>query len=312
MIFGRAKKNREEPLRMVSERPETLDKIPKELLTPKSVRYINEVVRYGGVIATLRRGEEYLSIACLTCFRDVSVLGCVLTAEKHRRKGYATTLVRELTDAVGRQKPIAANINRKKDADGAAEKLLRKTGFTEKERFTNYVFESEALTDPLFIRRLEQTKRIEEVLTGRGYRCLPLAEAPEYVVDQLRNSHANDFRNTLGTGRLLSLPGYILKDHSFLLLDDNGDLIAYSLLSRSVVKDEYQFDQMAAAEAYRGTGYVLIPVLRSIEMIVASGAKRVTFQVTANNSDSRNTVENLCALPHNKFDMQSFALDALI
>ncbi len=292
-------------IKMYPENRESLRLLPKEFLTPIVVKYINEAIAAGGAIVTLRKGSEYLSLAIMKYIGKSLSLQYVMTANAHRHKGYAYQLLAQLLAVTDRSKGISTSVNTQSEDYAYMKKILTKLRFQVVGHYSTYIIKTDSILSGEGHKRREQVKRFYDTIIGSGYQCVSFEEADEALLEQIRNSAHNDFKNTLDPNELFNIPNYILKDYSFLLAK-NGTVIAYTILSVNG-RDVVAFDHIAACEKYRNMGFVLAPVLRSLDKLLENkDVHYIIYQIFDYNTNCKMLMENILSCDKRAIEVDFF------
>ena len=311
MFFKKFKTAKQEPaLRMAPENINTVAQLPPELLTPLAVRYINKTIISGGAIVTLRRGEEILSLAVMEYSADELSFDQLVTAPQYRHQGYGSELFHRLLAVSDKTKNVIASLNTSFESYPFMKKILLKEGFTQRGSYTTYIAGIEELLQDS---RQENIAHCRRRLLSRaerdGFSLVSFSEADEKLLDAVRLSRSNDFKNTLDPSSLFKIPNYILRDKSFILAK-NGEAAAYSILSEAF-PDMAEFDQLAAAEKYRSSGLALLPGFASFDRVVGEGKyKSFMWQIFDGNVDCSDTVSQIVPCRKTEMRLDSFHLPA--
>ena len=294
---------------MVPENINTVAQLPKELLTPLAVRYINKTLISGGAIVTLRRGAEVLSLAVMEYSADDLSFDQLVTAPQYRHQGYGSELFHRLLAVSDRSKAISASVNTSFESYPYMKKILLKEGFTHRSSYTTYIAGIEELLQNDGRENLERSRRLISRAERDGFSLVRFSEADEKLLDAVRFSHSDDFKNTLDPASLFKIPNYILRDKSYILAK-NGELAAYSILSEAFA-DMAEFDQLAAAEKYRSSGLAVLPAIASFDRIVEEGKyKGFMWQIFDGNVDCFDMVSQIVPCKKTEMRLDSFHLPA--
>lgn len=310
MFFDKFRKAKPEPeLRMVPENISTVAQLPKELLTPLAIRYINKTIISGGAIVTLRRGEEVLSLAVMEYSADDLSFDQLVTAPRYRHQGYGSELFHRLLAVSDKSKAVSASVNTSFESYPYMKKILLKEGFTHRSSYTTYIAGIEELLQNGGQENIERSRRLISRAERDGFSLVSFSEADEKLLDAVRFSRSNDFRNTLDPTSLFKIPNYILRDKSF-ILTKNGEVAAYSILSEAF-SDMAEFDQLAAAEKYRSSGLAVLPAVASFDKVIGEGKyKGFMWQIFDGNVDCFDTVSQLIPCGKTEMRLESFNLPA--
>ena len=293
MLFHR----KGDEVRMVPETPATVAALPAALCTPLARKYIRETLQNGGVIVTLRRGDEYLSLAVFTeRVQQHLWLSHIETVPEHRHKGYAGELLRRVLERPELHRPLTAHCNAGFESYPYLRALLERAGFAETGGYHTYIVEKQAFLENGGEQRLAFVHRGLTRAQEEGFTLLRLDEADAALLAQLRDSRGSAFANTLNPEGILCVPDYILPDHSYLLLRD-GVIAAYCLVSaRSAQMAE--IDQVAVAADYRRAGMAMLPVLVAYDQMLREGRfNALMWQIMDGNTECTEMVRQLVRCP---------------
>lgn len=285
------------PVRVVYETPDTLAQLPQTLLTPFSVKYIRQTVYAGGVIATLRKKDKYLSLAVLEDVGHGMKLEYVITAEAYRHKGYASQLLTRIMNTSIGEHAISASVNQANEYYPYIRVLLTRAGFELSGEYSTFVVRCEDAAGSEDVQStVRQIERFSARFSAKGYRCVSFRDAAPALLEQVRDSSHNSFANPLDPKSLFDIPGYILPEYSF-VLEKDGQAAAYSIVSDGG-NGIAEFDQLAAAAYCRTQGYALPPMAASFRAICDGGRfNRFMYQIFDNNTASSSLMNHIMACP---------------
>lgn len=270
---------------MYPERPETLHLLPEDLLTPLAKLHIQETLKSGGAIVTLRRGKVYLSLAVMLFTGKSFVLKYLGTVPAHRNKGYATRLLRQLLEVTDRSKPISCSVDRQLEGATYMAKLLERLNFRKTDCYHSFWVDISSLSPDWPDRMADILARFQQRFERRGFHLISFRDASHDLLEQVRLSRTSEFKNSLDPKLLFDIPGHILHDRSYMMVKD-GRMVAYSL-SSSLGEGVIEADQTAAAEEYRGTGIAIVPLLAIfVPVIKDPQMHQIRYQIDISNLNS--------------------------
>lgn len=127
--------------------------------------------------------------------------------------------------------------------------------------------------------------RFCSMLLRQGYRCMSFAEADRDCIDKLYHSAGNEFCNRLDIRPFFENQNKLLdKDMSFLSMKGN-EIAAYTLVRRPD-RISAVFEHISAAQNYIGSGAILLPFSKSMEMFQKFGCKRCAYAMYEQNQSA--------------------------
>lgn len=121
------------------------------------------------------------------------------------------------------------------------------------------------------------------VLLRQGYRCVSFADADSKLLHNLYNSGVNGFQNRLDIRPYLEQKSRCADmEMSFMAVKD-GTIAAYTLVRRPDRKSAV-FEHISVHEKYIGSGCILLPFAKSMEMFKRNGCQRAVYAMYEENS----------------------------
>lgn len=131
----------------------------------------------------------------------------------------------------------------------------------------------------------EKGNALVKLLERWGFSAISLAESPKKIVEQLYNSKENQYQNLLDVRHFFDGENkFVNRELSFVAIK-GGELAAYCLVtSRDGVSVVYE--QFSVAEKYLGSGVILLPYAKSMEVCKSTGVKKACFAISETNRRS--------------------------
>ena len=130
----------------------------------------------------------------------------------------------------------------------------------------------------------EKGDRLAAYLGRRGYQVVSFAEAPQEIIDQLRNSPRSEYKNMLDPAVFLDIPANCLSwDMSYAAVKD-GRLAGYVLVTQNS-PTKAVFEHISESSAEQGTGLILLPYAAAMEKAFAhSGIETISYAMYESNA----------------------------
>ena len=121
-----------------------------------------------------------------------------------------------------------------------------------------------------------------EILIRQGFECVSFNEASENQIDELYHSNENEYKNPLSVKVFFDNANKCLDRNMSFLASKDGELAAYSLVSRPDIQSAV-FEHISTAEKYMGSGCIFLPFARSMEEFKKSGCNRAAYAMYEDN-----------------------------
>ncbi len=207
----------------------------------------------------------------------------VFVLPKWRGRGLGRALLQHVLDSTRRD--LVISLNERTESFDIMAHLVETMGFGRE--FSALTYRIELYRWQRFME--EKGIYLERVLLRQGYRTYSFREADARLLDLLYHSQENEFGNILDVRPYFDRKAKCLdEDMSFIGVlpgEDGEELAAYSLVSRLDSRTAI-FEQMAAAEKYKNTGNVMLPIIRSVEVFSAKGLNRAAYTMYENNQNA--------------------------
>lgn len=204
------------------------------------------------------------------------------TRETLRGQGIFHALMVHLIQST--ELPVMINMTQENPYFPAMESVCHTLGFQEHSTYILYHAVAEKLSawDDFME---EKGNSLVELLARWGFSAVSLAECPEEILKQLYDSKKSGFQNQLEVRPFFDNEyKFLNRELSFVAMKE-GELAAYCLLtSRDGINVVYE--QFSVAEKYLGSGVVLLPHVKSMEVFKKLGAKKACFAISETNKRS--------------------------
>ncbi|MBQ1741801.1 MAG: hypothetical protein II045_01770, partial [Oscillospiraceae bacterium] len=200
---------------------------------------------------------------------------------EYRRKGVFTALAEHVIRTSTRG--IRVSIPEKHPCFEAVDAVCARLGFRPTENLHTYSFDS---SQKAAWQRVKAARRFDTGcarLQRRGCGVVSFAEADEGLLPQIRDSHSTAFRNPLDPSAFFRHPSKKLSMELSFAAVKEGRLLAYTLYSQPS-RDAVVLEQMAASADARGSGAILLPLVRSVDRFFESGYAYCFFAIYEHNT----------------------------
>ena len=203
------------------------------------------------------------------------------TKPEYRRKGVFTALAEHVIRTSTRG--IRVSIPEKHPCFEAVDAVCARLGFRPTDNLHTYSFDS---SQKAAWQRVKAARRFDTGcarLQRRGCGVVSFAEADEGLLPQIRDSHSTAFRNPLDPSAFFRHPSKKLSMELSFAAVKEGRLLAYTLYSQPS-RDAVVLEQMAASADARGSGAILLPLVRSVDRFFESGYAYCFFAIYEHNT----------------------------
>lgn len=235
---------------------------PAEWRCALSDYYMKTADSPSGKAFVLKNDEKPVAYAVLVRENEGWVLNYIFTDKDKRRMGYAEYLIREIVSRT--ENYLRVHIIRSHPFFDAVSACLNKLGFSVNDTSCVYTVD---VGENLWKRMDEiQLVRMKEFLLRDGSRCIPFCEMDNSIKNQLLNSSASSFSNTLNPASLLQNNGANVDLSISTVLVKNDELVAYTLITRPT-QNTISIEQISETQNKIGTGKIVAPLCASFETV---------------------------------------------
>jgi len=225
------------------------------------------------------------------CIRQASECGrmyCERSEDVY--KGFVCTAIENAEERIlyAYTKPestrgIRVSIPEKHPCFEAVDAVCGRLGFRPTENLHTYSFDN---SQKAAWQRIKAARRFDTGcvrLQRRGCDVVSFAEADEALLRQIRDSHSSTFCNPLDPSAFFRHPSKKLSMELSFAAVKKGRLLAYTLYSQPS-RDAVVLEQMAASADARGSGAILLPLVRSADRFFESGYAYCFFAIYEHNT----------------------------
>lgn len=178
---------------------------------------------------------------------------------------------------------IRVSIPEKHPCFEAVDAVCGRLGFRPTENLHTYSFDN---SQKAAWQRIKAARRFDTGcvrLQRRGCDVVSFAEADEALLRQIRDSHSSTFCNPLDPSAFFRHPSKKLSMELSFAAVKKGRLLAYTLYSQPS-RDAVVLEQMAASADARGSGAIMLPLVRSADRFFESGYAYCFFAIYEHNT----------------------------
>ena len=234
-----------------------------------------------GMLFGARKDGKYAGYLCAAAESGVIRILYAFTVPDFRRQGVFTDLMRFTADHA--KAPIRVNIAQNSEYHDAVSEVCRRLGFKQEESARVYTCRK----DMYYVWQQfmnEKGNRLSSYLQRRGYQVASFAEAPEGMIEQLRNSPRSEYKNMLDPAAFLDNPANMLSWEMSCLAMKDDRLAAYVLVTQNS-PTKAVFEHISESNAEQGTGLILLPYAASMKNVFeGSEVQTVSYAMYESNA----------------------------
>lgn len=214
-----------------------------------------------GMLFCARQEGKYTGYICAVAESGIIRIIYAFTVPEYREQGVFTALMRFVADNA--KVSVRVNISEKLEYHDVIADVCMKLGFEQAESLRIYTCHKDMY--PVWEEFMnEKGARLSAYLQRRGYKAVSFEEAPEDILDQLRNSPHTDYRNMLDPAVFLDIrENRLSREMSFAAVKE-GRLAGYVLVTQNS-PNKAVFEHISESSAEQGTGVILLPFAASVK-----------------------------------------------
>ena len=240
---------------------------------------VKSALRTGGVLYILRCGKKVCGYLCAEKESWGVRIGYAYTRPEVRGQGVFRRLMAYAAEELPR--PVRLCISDRHSCFPYVQPVCRALGFTIYAKIQVFTGKSE---DFFNWERYYQTtgEKLVRLLEKQGFHAVSFADAPDEIVEQIHFSAGGPFANELDAAPFFENPDRNMDwDMSFAAVRE-GAAEAYTLVSRPDSASAV-FEHISVSRACRGTGVILLPFARSMELFREKGCRRAAYAMFETN-----------------------------
>lgn len=234
-----------------------------------------------GMLLSAKQEDRYAGYLCAVAESGIIRIIYAYTIPEFRKQGVFTSLMKFAADNANTA--IRVNITENQKYHDVVRDVCLKLGYEQTESV--HIFTCHKEMYPVWERFMhEKGERLTAYLERRGYSVVSFADAPEDIIEQLRNSPWSEYRNMLNPAVFLDIPSNCLSwDMSFAAVKD-GRLAGYVLVTHNS-PTKAVFEHISESSAEQGTGLILLPFAAAMEKAFAfSGIETISYAMYESNA----------------------------
>ena len=203
------------------------------------------------------------------------------TKPEYRGKGVFTSLMAHVIQTTAHA--VHVSIPEKHPCFETVDAVCARLGFSPSRDLNTYSIDR---SQKAAWQRIKAARRFDAGcarLQRRGCDVVSFAEADEALLRQIRDSHSTAFCNPLDPSAFFRHPSKKLSRELSFAAVKEGRLLAYTLYSQPS-RDAVVLEQMAASADARGSGAILLPLVRSADRFFESGYSYCLFAIYEHNT----------------------------
>lgn len=241
---------------------------------------VKDALNSGGRLYILLKNNLPAGYLCIANEENIARVLYIYTAPAYRNSGVCKTLLNHVCENADRK--IKVCISEELENFFHIKKACLSLGFFEESKciihssgeekdFSNWVNYMDSVGN-----------KFCEMLIKQGFECVSFYEATANQLEELYYSDENAYKNALSTKIFFDNANKFLDKNLSFLATKDGELAAYSLVSRPDVKSAV-FEQISTAEKFIGTGCIFLPFAKSMEAFQKAGCNRAAYVMYENN-----------------------------
>lgn len=180
--------------------------------------------------------------------------------------------------------PVMINMTQENPYFSTVESVCHTLGFKEQSTFILYHAVAEKLSawDDFME---EKGNALVKLLERWGFSAVSLAECSKEILEQLYDSKRNGFQNRLEVRPFFDNEYQFLNRELSFVAVKEGELAAYCLVTGRD-RSNVVYEQFSVAEKYLGSGVILLPYAKSMEVCKSMRVKKACFAISETNKRS--------------------------
>lgn len=233
----------------------------------------------GGNIYIMMEESDAVGYICTMEEYKKVIVSYALTVPEKRNAGIFTSMMKHVISVS--EYPVKLGISEESSVYPAVRKVCLELGLVEQS--SAIVFSGNTEDNRGWLEFMEKTgQKVCDSLLRQGFDCVSFSEADSNLLEQLYYSGSNSFQNKLDVKPFFDNPYKMLdRDMSFMAVKD-GEIAAYTLVSRPDQSSSV-FEHISAAQTYIGSGVILLPFSKSMEMYGIRRCKRIAYAMHEDN-----------------------------
>lgn len=240
---------------------------------------VRNALSSGGNIYIMMEESDAVGYICTMQEYKKVIVSYALTVPEKRNTGIFTAMMKYVISVS--EYPVKLGISEENSVYHAVRKVCQELGLAEQS--STIVFSGNTEDNRGWVEFMEKTgQKICDALLRQGFKSVSFSEADSDLLEQLYHSESNSFQNKLNVKPFFDNPYKgLARDMSFMAVKD-GEIAAYTLVSRPDQSSSV-FEHISAAQTYIGSGVILLPFSKSMEMYGILRCKRIAYAMHEDN-----------------------------